>query len=84
MPSLAGELPASPLNGLPSPSSHHGRSKSASETQSEEARVIFNKTIDGQYRHGRTGYRQVGTLFLTWAEDDMQCDEKEVGCFASA
>ena len=62
----------------PSPSGHHHRSKSASETQRDEAKVVFNKTIDGHYRHGKTGYRQVGALFLTWKDDDMQCKETEV------
>ena len=55
------------------------RPKSPSETQRDEARVIFHKTIDGHYRHGKTGYRQVGALFLTWADDDMQCKDTEVG-----
>ena len=55
------------------------RAKSASELQRDEARIVFDKTIDGQYRHGKTGYRQVGALFLTWAADDMQCKTTEVG-----
>lgn len=54
------------------------RPKSPSETQRDEARVIFHKTIDGHYRHNKTGYRQVGALFLTWADDDMQCKDTEV------
>lgn len=67
-------------NALPSPPSlHHHRSKSASETQRDEARVEFDKTIEGHYRHGKTGYRQVGALFLTWKDDDMQCRATEVG-----
>ena len=33
------------------PPNHH-RAKTASEIQYEEARVIFNKTIGGHYRHG--------------------------------
>ena len=41
--------------------------------------MVFNKTIDGHYRHGKTGYKQVGALFLTWKDDDMQCRETEVG-----
>ena len=65
-------------NGLPQPSQHH-RAKIASETQREEARVVFNKTIEGHYRDGRTGYRRVGALFLTWAADDLQCKTQEVG-----
>ena len=66
-------------NESPPPSSYHARSKSASEKQRDEARLTFNKTIDGHYRHGKTGYRQVGALFLTWKDDDMQCKETEVG-----
>ena len=62
----------------PSPFGHPHRSKSASETQRDEAKVVFNKTIDGHYRHGKTGYKQVGALFLTWKDDDMQCKETEV------
>ena len=59
------------------PSPHRHRSKSASE-QKEEARVTFDKTIEGHYRHGKTGYRQVGALFLTWKDDDLQCRATEV------
>ena len=61
-----------------SPSGHHHRSQSASEIERDKAKVVFNKTIDGRYRHGKTGYRQVGALFLTWKDDDMQCKETEV------
>lgn len=75
-------LPVNSSSDLPSSSSdpplHHHRAKSASETQFEEARVIFDKTIEGHYRHGKTGYRQVGALFLTWEDDDMQCKTTEV------
>ena len=60
------------------PPNHH-RAKSASEAQYEEARVIFNKTIGGHYRHGETGYKEVAALFLTWKDDDMQCKATEVG-----
>ncbi|MCJ1278807.1 hypothetical protein MMC21_006625 [Puttea exsequens] len=48
------------------------------EKQYEQARVTFDKTVSGHYRHGKTGYTRVGVLFLTWAEDDMQCKETEV------
>ena len=65
-------------NESPLPSGHHHRSQSASEIQRDEAKIVFNKTIDGRYRHGKTGYRQVGALFLTWKDDDMQCKETEV------
>lgn len=66
-------------NESPPPPSHHHRSKSATEIQRAAARLTFNKTIEGRYRHGKTGYRQVGALFLTWKDDDMQCKETEVG-----
>lgn len=66
-------------NGVHPLHSLHHRSKSASETQCEEARVIFDKTLAGHYRHGTTGYRNVGALFLTWKDDDMQCKNTEVG-----
>ncbi|KAL8986001.1 MAG: hypothetical protein Q9205_000426 [Flavoplaca limonia] len=48
------------------------------EASYEELEVTFNKTIEGHYRHGKTGYKRVGVLFITWAEDDMQCRETEV------
>ncbi|KAL8790443.1 MAG: hypothetical protein Q9213_000595 [Squamulea squamosa] len=44
----------------------------------EELEITFNKTLEGHYRHGKTGYKRVGVLFLTWEEDDMQCKETEV------
>lgn len=59
------------------PRNHHGP-VSASETGYKEARVIFNKTIGGHYRHGKTGYKEVAALFLTWKDDDMQCKATEV------
>ena len=67
------------LNESPPPSLSHHRSKSASEEQREKAKIVFDKTIEGQYRHGKTGYRQVGALFLTWKDDDLQCRATEVG-----
>lgn len=66
------------LNESPHPSLHHQRSKSASEQQREKAKIVFDKTIEGHYRHGKTGYRQVGALFLTWKDDDLQCRASEV------
>lgn len=48
------------------------------EQEYEEARVTFDKTISGHYRHGKTGYGRVGVLFLTWEDDDMNCKETEV------
>lgn len=44
----------------------------------EELEITFNKTLEGHYRHGKTGYKRVGVLFLTWEEDDLQCKETEV------
>ncbi|KAL8849660.1 MAG: hypothetical protein Q9221_005350 [Calogaya cf. arnoldii] len=44
----------------------------------EELEITFTKTIEGHYRHGKTGYKRVCALFLTWEEDDMQCKESEV------
>ena len=35
------------------------------QVQEDEARLIFNKTIGRNYRHGRTEYLRVGVLFLT-------------------
>lgn len=70
-------------NESPPSSSYHSRSKPASETQRDEAKIVFNKTIEGHYRHGKTGYRQVGALFLTWRDDDMQCKETEVGALGA-
>lgn len=42
------------------------------------AKVTFDKTLQGHYRHSTTGYSRVGVLFLTWEEDDLQCKETEV------
>ncbi|KAI4102491.1 MAG: hypothetical protein LQ339_004645 [Xanthoria mediterranea] len=44
----------------------------------EELAITFNKTIEGHYRHGTTGYKRVGVLFLSWEQDDMQCKETEI------
>ncbi len=44
----------------------------------EELEITFNKTLEGHYRHGKTGYKRVGVLFLSWEEDDMQCKATEV------
>ena len=48
------------------------------EERFDEARVTFEKTIKGHYRHGKTEYTRVGALFLTWKDDDMQCKKTEV------
>lgn len=52
--------------------------KATSEEAYEELEITFNKTLEGHYRHGKTGYKRVGVLFLSWEEDDMQCKETEV------
>ena len=52
--------------------------KSADDEQYEEERLVFNKTIRGHYRHGKTGYRRVGALCLTWKDDDLQSKSTEV------
>ncbi|KAL8692460.1 MAG: hypothetical protein Q9218_002528 [Villophora microphyllina] len=49
-----------------------------SEDQFDELEITFNKTLEGHYRDGTTGYKRVGVLFLTWEEDDLQCKETEV------
>ena len=66
-------------NGIRPAPSPHSQSKTTSQLRKEEARVIFDKTLAGHYRDGRTGYRNVGALFLTWADDDLQCKNTEVG-----
>ena len=53
-------------------------SKAQWEERSEQARMTFNKTLDGHYRQGKTGYERVACLFLTWKDDDQQCKETEV------
>ncbi|KAL8862366.1 MAG: hypothetical protein Q9178_001375 [Gyalolechia marmorata] len=44
----------------------------------EDLEITFNKTLEGHYRHGNTGYKRVGVLFISWEEDDMQCKATEV------
>ena len=85
MPPLSANLSNDVPIGPKSPLLNYFRSKSASEIQREErdeereeARLIFNKTLEGQYRHGKTGYRKVGALFMTWEDDDLGCKQKEV------
>lgn len=48
------------------------------QEQDAETKVVFNKTIGENYRNGRTGYLQVGVLFLTWEDDDLKCKSSEV------
>ena len=78
-PSVSVETPISSPDKSPPAPSHRQRSKSASETLRDDAQVIFDKTIEGHYRNGKTGYRQVGALFITWKDDDLQCRATEVG-----
>lgn len=78
MATLTPHASADSSDNSPPPSGYHHRSKSASEKERDAAKLVFNKTIEGRYRHGKTGYRQVGALFLTWKDDDMQCKETEV------
>ena len=52
--------------------------KSVRDDVYEEARLTFDKTIAGHYRHSATGYKRVGALFLTWKKDDLHCKQIEV------
>ncbi len=47
------------------------------EKQVEDAKVTFDKVLDGHY-HGKSGYKKVACLLLTWKDDDMKCRETEV------
>lgn len=51
--------------------------RTAWEKQAEDAKFTFDKTIDGHY-HGKSGYRKVACLLITWKDDDMKCKESEV------
>lgn len=44
--------------------------------QAEDAKVIFDKVLNGHY-HGKSGYKKVACLLLTWEDDDMRCKETE-------
>ncbi|KAL8938810.1 MAG: hypothetical protein Q9216_003691 [Gyalolechia sp. 2 TL-2023] len=59
-------------------SPHRSRIEGLPPEEIEELEITFNKTIQGHYRHGATGYKRVGALFITWEEDDLQCKENEV------
>ena len=63
---------------LQSPPTPPRTPKSVPDDIYEEARVTFDKTIAGHYRHNATGYKRVGALFLTWKNDDLQCKQTEV------
>lgn len=47
------------------------------EKQAEDAKITFDKVLDGHY-HGTSGYKKVACLLLTWKDDDMNCRETEV------
>ena len=47
------------------------------DRRKDNARFVFNNTIAGHYRDGRTGYNRVGTLLITWEHDDMHLRESE-------
>ncbi|KAL8804776.1 MAG: hypothetical protein Q9182_002368 [Xanthomendoza sp. 2 TL-2023] len=63
---------------LQTPPAPHTAPPRIDEEAYEELEITLNETIKGHYRHGKTGYRRVGVLFLSWEEDDMQCKETEV------
>jgi hypothetical protein len=48
------------------------------EKKRNNARLVFNQTIAGHYRNGKTGYGRVGVLLLTWEADDMHLQRSEV------
>ncbi|KAL8662805.1 MAG: hypothetical protein Q9202_004406 [Teloschistes flavicans] len=52
--------------------------RTLSDDSYDDLEITFNKTLEGHYRDGSTGYRRVIVLFLTWEEDDLQCKETEV------
>lgn len=68
----------SDTNGPSSQSHLHRHSSARDEAYERDAQITFEKTVGGHYRHGKTGYKQVGVLFLTWAADDLQCKKTEV------
>lgn len=47
------------------------------EKKAEDAKGTFNKVLDGHY-HGKSGYKRVACLLITWEADDMKCRETEV------
>lgn len=47
------------------------------EKQVEDAKITFDKVLDGHY-HGTSVYKKVACLLLTWKDDDMKCRETEV------
>lgn len=51
--------------------------RTAWEKQAEDAKITFDKIVDGHY-HGKSGYKKVACLLITWKDDDMKCKETEV------
>lgn len=51
--------------------------RTAWEKRAEDAKITFHKTVDGHY-HGKSGYKKVACLLITWRDDDMKCKETEV------
>lgn len=46
--------------------------------EEENARNVFNGTLNEHYMEGGGGYSRVGALLLTWLDDDMGCKEQTV------
>lgn len=51
--------------------------RTAFDRRNDDARFIFNQTIAGHYRNGRTGYTDVSVLLITWDRDDMNLKKSE-------
>ena len=47
------------------------------ERRREEARLVFNKVLASHYRANANDYSQVGALFITWAVNDLQLNDKD-------
>lgn len=54
-----------------------GFNQNAWGKQVEEAKITFDKVLDGHY-HGKSSYEKVACLLLTWQDDDLKCRETEV------
>ena len=65
---------------LPTPQSSRDQSREASaDKRYAMAQEIFTRVVGANNRRGKTGYKRVNALFLTWQDDDMHCKETEVG-----
>ena len=53
--------------------------ESAEQANRETARVVFNRTTAGHYRHDNLRYKQVGAMFITWETEELQFNETAVG-----